>query len=240
MMATRQQAIVAEEATRIRTVYAERGLRLADSEAYSLNNKAYLFTIQQRQRAVLRALQSEGVWPLTHMKVLEVGCGSGGVLLELLGYGVRPGDLHGTDLLEDRLQMARLLLPHLPLSCADGGFLPYPAATFDLVLQFTVFSSILDQRVCYTVSQEMVRVLKPGGLILWYDFWLNPMNKDTMGIRPMAIRQYFPNSRMKFERITLAPPLARRLVPITWTGSLLLEKIGIFNTHYLTIIRPGD
>jgi ubiquinone/menaquinone biosynthesis C-methylase UbiE len=229
-----------EEAKRIRSTYAERDSRLANRDVYSLTNKAYLFTYQQRQRALLRALEREGLWPLDNKKILEVGCGTGGVLQEFLGLGAMPSGLHGTDLLEDRLQIARVHGPHLALNCSDGGFLPYPPETFDLVLQFTVFSSILDQRVCYTVSQEMVRVLKPGGLILWYDFWLNPMNMQTHGIRPATIRRYFPNSRLTFERVTLAPPIARRLVPITWIGSMLLERISIFNTHYLATIRPGS
>lgn len=229
-----------DESARIRAAYAVREENLAGSDRYSLVNEAYLFTIQQRQRAVLRALQREGAWPLDDKRILEIGCGNGGVLSEFLGYGATPAGLHGAELLEDRLRVARSRLPHLPLTCADGGFLPYPPGMFDIVLQFTVFSSILDRRVCYTVSQEMVRVLKPGGLILSYDFWLNPINKQTKGVRPAAIRQLFPNCRLRFERITLAPPLARRLVPLTWTGALLLEKMGVFNTHYLATIRQGN
>ena len=85
----------------------------------------------------------------------------------------------------------------------------------------------------------MRRVLKPGGLILSYDFWLNPLNRQTRGIRPKEIREYFPDSQYSFERITLAPPLAGRLVPLSWTGALTLEALGIFNTHYLAAIRPN-
>jgi ubiquinone/menaquinone biosynthesis C-methylase UbiE len=228
-----------DELSRIRETYAAREARLTGSDLYSPANVAYLFAIQQRQRAILRTLQSEGQWPLDDKKILELGCGNGGVLLEFLGFGATPADLHGTDLLMGRVQIARSRLPHLPLTCANGGRLPYPDGFFDLVLQFTVFSSILDQRVCYTVSQEMVRVLKPGGLILWYDFWLNPFNRQTKGIRPQGIRKYFPDCQLVFERVTLAPPLARRLVPISWIGALFLEKLRIFNTHYVAAIRPG-
>jgi ubiquinone/menaquinone biosynthesis C-methylase UbiE len=228
-----------EEEARMRRIYADREKKLAGEDSYSLANPAYLFVIQQRQQAILRALQREGLIPLDNKKILELGCGTGGVLLEFLAFGASPGFLHGTDLLAERVSKARSRMPHLPLSCADGGRLPYPDRSFDLVLQFTVFSSILNQPVCYTVSQEMVRVLKPDGLILWYDFWLNPFNKQTRGVRPHEIREYFPGSRLTFERITLAPPFARRLVPITWTGALLLEKLRLFNTHYLATIRSG-
>jgi ubiquinone/menaquinone biosynthesis C-methylase UbiE len=225
------------EIARMRAAYG-RVARMAESGAYSLANPAYLFAIQGRQRALLAALRREELWPLADKDLLELGCGTGGVLLELLGYGADPRRLHGCDLLAERVAAAHKRLPHLPVSCASGARLPYPDRSFDLVLQFTVFSSILDRGICYTVSNEMSRVVRPGGAILWYDFWINPVNKQTRGIRPDEIRSYFPHSRFSFERITLAPPLARRLVPLTWTGARLLEQLRLFNTHYLAIIRP--
>jgi hypothetical protein len=84
----------------------------------------------------------------------------------------------------------------------------------------------------------MLRVLRPSGLILWYDFWLNPVNPQTRGIRPAEIKRLFPNCRYEFHRITLAPPIARRLVPISWGLCLFLEGLKIFNSHYLVAIRP--
>ena len=208
------------------------------AQAYTLGNPGHLFLIQSRQRAIVRRLLSEGLWPLGGRDVLEVGCGSGGVLLELLSYGADAERLHGTDLQAERAAAAQRRLPQVAVTCADGGRLPYPTATFDLLLQFTVFSSILDKALCYTVANEMRRVLKPGGLILWYDFWLNPLNRHTRGVRPKEIREYFPDSQYSFDRITLAPPLASRLAPLSWTGALTLEAMGVFNTHYLAAIRP--
>ena len=226
------------EQQRLHQVYAERAERRGGNAAYSLGDPAHLFTIQGRQRAIVRRLGREGLWPLAGRDILEVGCGSGGVLLELLSYGADAERLHGTDLLAERVAVAHRRLPHVAVTCADGGRLPYGDKSFDLLLQFTMFSSILDQALCYTVANEMRRVLKPGGLILWYDFWLNPMNRQTRGIRPPEIRSYFPNSQYSFERITLAPPLSRRLVPLSWAGAVALEAMGLFNTHYLAAIRP--
>jgi hypothetical protein len=37
--------------------------------------------------------------------------------------------------------------------------------------------------------------------------------------------------------ITLALPIARQLVPVTWIGAMLLEKIAFLNTHCLGLIR---
>ncbi len=227
----------ADETTRVRAVYARRAARLAGAGVYSPINEAYLFAIQSRQRALLRALRRAGLWPLGDKDILEVGCGNGGVLLEWLGYEADPQRLHGTDLLAERAGVAHARLPHLPISAASGTALPYPDHSFDLVLQFTVFSSILDRAICYTVANEIIRVLRPGGAILWYDFWINPLNKQTRGIRPREVRDYFPGCAITFDRITLAPPLARKLVPLSWTGALVLERLRFLNTHYLATVR---
>lgn len=222
---------------RLRAEYAVRERRLAGSDIYSLFNLSHLFLIQQRQRAVLKLLRRHGCAQLRNRQILELGCGRGDVLLEYLGYGAKPEHLHGTDLLFERIKNAHTRLPNLPLTCSDGRSLPYASGTFDLVLQYTVFSSILDGKIKAALAREMLRVLKPGGLILWYDFWFNPLNKQTRGILPAEIRRLFYGCHFEFHRITLAPPIARLLTPVSYLLVYLLEKIRMFNTHYLVTIR---
>jgi glycosyltransferase involved in cell wall biosynthesis len=221
---------------RLRAEYADRERRLAEQDRYSVFNPAQLFLIQQRQRAVLALLKRHGLTSLAERRCLEAGCGKGGVLLEYLNYGVKPCQLHGVDVLPVSLQVAQQTLPHLPLINADAQSLPYSSGTFDVVLQYTVFSSILDADLKARLAHELLRVLKPGGLIIWYDFWLNPTNPQTAGIRPAEVRGLFPDCTFEFQRITLAPPIARRLATVSWGGCGLLEKLRVFNTHYLIAI----
>ncbi|WP_336489260.1 class I SAM-dependent methyltransferase [Methylobacterium nigriterrae] len=222
---------------RLRTEYADREKRLAGSDLYSLTNPACLFMFQQRQRAVLRLLQAEGFGDLSRRTVLELGCGTGRVLNEYMAFGAAPETLHGVDLLPHRLKEAKRLLPHVDLVCADGQRLPYADASFDIVLQYTAFSSILDDSIKANLASEMLRILCSDGLILWYDFWLNPTNPHTKGIRSSEIRMLFPDSRLRFQRITLAPPITRRIAPWSWLTCHILESLKIFNTHYLVSIR---
>jgi hypothetical protein len=70
--------------------------------------------------------------------------------------------------------------------------------------------------------------------------WLNPTNPHTHGIRPAEIMRMFPNCQYEFHRITLAPPIARLLVGASWLLCAFLEKLKIFNTHYLVAIRPAN
>lgn len=210
----------------------------ASNSIHTLLNPGDLFIIQQRQSELLDMLRREGFFSLSDKRILELGCGAGGVLREFLSFGATPGLLHGIELLPQRLAVARSAAPHLPLVNGDGRHLPFPDRSFDLVMQFTVFSSILDNDVRCAIAGEMRRVLKPDGVILWYDFWINPVNPQTRGVNPSEIRGLFPGCRYSLRRITLAPPITRRLAPYSWMGCYVLEKLRIFNTHYLGCIRP--
>jgi len=230
-----------EELLRLRKEYADRSNRLKGKRLYSYFDCAYLFSIQQRERAILRLLDKFGMNDLSDKHILEMGCGGGGVLIEFLRFGAHLSHLAGIDLLNDRLLVAHNLLPGSVLANSDGQHLPFDTDSFDLALQFTAFSSILDDCVKRNIADEMLRVIKPGGFIIWYDFWLNPSNRQTRGIRPPEIRQLFRGCDCEFYRITLAPPLARRIVPLSWGMAYFLESLKVFNTHYLVAIKkqPG-
>ena len=174
---------------------------------------------------------------MTGKRILEIGW-TQGVLFEFLIFGVLPDMRHGIDLLNTRLTEVYRKLPLAGISCADGQSLPFPNEHFDLVLQFTALSSILADDIKTKVAQEMLRMLKPDGALLWYDFWLNPTNKQTKGIRPQEIRHLFPGCSVNFQKTTLAPPVARRVIPCSWGFAFFLEGLGILNTHYLAVIRP--
>ena len=223
---------------RLQIEYADRTRRMAGSDLYSWFNAANLFAIQQRQRAVLLTLKRLGYLNLPDLRILEVGCGSGGVLTEFLGFGASPQNLYGLDLLSDRLAEAKQRLIGTNFLQADGSEIPFPERSFDLVLQCTAISSILDQDLRRLICSEMLRVVKPNGLILSYDFWLNPTNKQTRGLRMSEIRSAFPGCHISYHRITLAPPITRKLAPISWGLCLLLEGLKIFNTHYIVAIQP--
>ena len=52
-----------------------------------------------------------GLHDLSQLRLLEVGCGAGGNLLELLRLGFAPEHLSGIELLPERLALARAVLP---------------------------------------------------------------------------------------------------------------------------------
>ena len=230
---------MSDDISRLRNEYEDRKSRFAASDMYSAFNEATLFAIHQRQRATLCALKKFGFTRLSEVSIFEMGCGGGEVLTEYLGFGALPEKMYGVDLLSDYLLHSHHILPHSNFANADGQVLPFPNHAFDLVLQSTAISSILNPELRSNICAEILRVLKPGGLILSYDFWLNPTNPHTRGIRPSEIKRLFPKCRYEFHKITLAPPIARRVVPISWMLALFMEKLKVFNSHYLAAIRPG-
>jgi SAM-dependent methyltransferase len=225
--------ITPREETRIKQVYAEREGSVP-RDLYSLRKPDVLYREQELERALAGALP-----PLEDAKILEVGCGNGARLLEFVRLGAAPENLWGVDLLPDRVASAVNHLPkavHLMTGSAEqitneNGF-------FDLVLQFTAFSSILDRDVQRRVASEMLRVLRPGGTIIWYDVrFRNPWNSDLMRITKRTIIALFPGCTYKFHRITPIPPLARRF-PIL-ASALETVTLGLLTTHYLASITKN-
>ncbi|GIS97788.1 MAG: hypothetical protein CM1200mP25_0250 [Acidobacteriota bacterium] len=54
----------------------------------------------------------------------------------------------------------------LNVDCGNGASLPYPDNSFDIVLQSTVFTSLLDSHMRQRVANEMKRVVTVDGVTL--------------------------------------------------------------------------
>jgi hypothetical protein len=117
--------------------------------------------------------------------------------------------------------------------------MPLRDATFDLVLQFTIMSSVLDDALRDAIAAESLRVLRPGGAIIWYDFIWNPGNRDTRGLRLTDVRRLYPGCDLDARRVTLAPPISRLLARVSLPACRALEAIPLLRSHYLiAITRP--
>lgn len=221
---------------RLRKEYESRKLSGRKAGYYSMDYPPNAFSIDQRTKALRTLLLKHGEQNYRKKLLLEIGCGSGGILKEYSNLGFQSSNLFGIDLLLDRLEEARINIPPANLVNSDGQMLPFPSGTFDLVVQYTAFSSILDPSIKKKMALEMHRALKPDGQLIWYDFWWNPLNKQTLGIKPGEIKALFPGCTYKFKKITLAPPIARRVVPISVGLATFLETLQFLNSHYLVLI----
>jgi ubiquinone/menaquinone biosynthesis C-methylase UbiE len=229
----------AAEEQRMRLAWAKRPQR---DPRYAWSNAGHVLNRQERERAALRALARHDFLPLASKSILEVGCGTGGWLRDLVRWGAQPSDITGIDLLPDRISEARRLCPPgVRLECGSATQLPWATGEFDLVLQATTLTAVLDLSVRHRIAGEMRRVLKPGGLILWYDFRFdNPWNRDVRGIGKREIRELFPDCTLELRRLTLAPPLARWVAPRSRLAAAMLASVPLLRTHYLGVLRPPE
>jgi ubiquinone/menaquinone biosynthesis C-methylase UbiE len=139
---------------------------------------------------------------------------------------------------EDSVREAKKRFSGMPFLVANAVYLPFRDHNFDLVFLFTVFSSILCSNMAHNMATEIMRVLKPEGAVVWYDFrFNNPQNPHVRGMNKKAIQNLFPRYRLELHEVTVLPQLARRLG--RWTQILypVLSTIPLLRTHYLGLIR---
>src|SRR5262245_11117107 len=101
---------IEREAERVRAAYAERAALGLDAR-YDYWKPHNLYIYQARERALLDVLRRANYLPLAGRDVLDVGCGDGALLRDLLRYGGEASRLHGVDLLPERVESARERLP---------------------------------------------------------------------------------------------------------------------------------
>jgi ubiquinone/menaquinone biosynthesis C-methylase UbiE len=153
----------------------------------------------------------EGHWQ-THWTVLDAGCGSGRFSRYM---APRVQWIEAVDASWEALQGAKRLLadvPNVRLSCAALHRLPFPTASFDLVVCLGVLHHIPDTQ---GALKELVRVLKPGGFLLVYLYYA----LDTRGKVYKALFQVVDRLRRVICRAPL--PLRRAAAELLAWGIYL-------------------
>jgi SAM-dependent methyltransferase len=196
---------------------------------------------QERERAFIRTFTKFGHHPVSDRALMEVGCGTGRNLLQLIRLGFAPEKIQGIELIPDRAREARRLLPAaVRIHEGDAATLPLPSSSFDIVMQSLVFSSLLDNRYQELLANRMWDWVCPGGGVLWYDFVFdNPANPDVRGVPSRRIDELFPEGRIRKWRVTLAPPVGRAVTQIAPALYGLLNMIPWLRTHLLCWIEKA-
>lgn len=173
--------------------------------------------------------------PRRFSRALEIGYGSGGLLLTL-AKGVN--ELHGIDLDADPVTVGEMLAARKCSATLVQGTvydLPYPSGHFDLIVCFSVFEHLHEYK---KALREAHRVLAPGGLFLLgmpavhrlmsmlFESIGHSTIDDIHVTTPKMIRTSFAEVGFKIAgyrplNVPLAPPLGLSLY-YNW----LLEKVG--------------
>ena len=231
-----ETAATVAEHERILAEYRRRE-REVEADLYAPWQAATSFMRAGRTRLAARMLKAADAFPGPGDACLEVGYGSLGWLGELVGWGVREGDLHGIELDPVRARRAAEILPGADLRVGDATRMPWADNTFRLVIASTVFTSILDGSVRGSVAAEVERVLAPGGALLWYDMAVNnPRNSNVRRVGRKELSALFPALKGRTHSVTLAPPLSRWCAPKSWLLAEILEAIPMLRTHIVAVL----
>jgi SAM-dependent methyltransferase len=236
------------EVERIRAAYTERDAAQPRSSAWI--RRSYRMRMQELESALLEGLSATGSDPLG-ARVLEVGCGGGYFLSRFLDYGA--AHAAGIDLMEHRIALARERDPRLELVAGDASELPWADGSFDLVMQFTCLSSVLEAGLRRAIAGEMWRVVRPGGAVVSYDMSSTPVAirafralaarrrrspgpaaTPTTPIGADELSQLFLSASFDLRRITLSTDVAAA-AERSPTLSRLLGSIPFLRTHLLAV-----
>ncbi|MCU1500251.1 MAG: methylase [Acidimicrobiales bacterium] len=188
------------------------------------------------ERDRLLTSMTAGVVPDRPLRVLDVGCGN----LSVLPGSIRVDVRIGIDLLMHRLVVLRAN-DDTPTVNGDGAFLPFPDATFDVVVMSTMMTSVLDDSIRRRVAHEVERALRPGGALLWYDMRMpNPRNRATRAIGRSELRSLFPILNGETRSLTVVPFVARRLGRFSSKGYAVLRRMPFLRAHLVAcLVKPS-
>jgi len=227
------------ESDRIARAYQD--LEQRTDNRWDLGNRGNQLILAERRTMARVLLQRMGWDPLGQRRVLEVGSGFGGELAWLQEVGASPSRLVGIDLLTHRVAAAKQAFPALEFHAGSAEHIPFPDGSFDLVQTITLFSSILDPAMALKVAAEIMRVLRPGGALLWYDFrYNNPYNRDVRGVSARRVHALFPDLQGELHSLTLVPPLARRLGRLTSVAYPSLVWLPPLRSHLLGLLTKME
>lgn len=227
-----------DEMSRIQSVYAERD-DIQKSSLYAWHRPDVRVQQSEKELTISAALANTLGKDLSNAKILDVGCGTGSFLRKLIEWGAQPINLIGTEFLEDRLDIARRCSPS-DIKWHFGGLEEISSGGFDLVATNTVFSSILYDSERLMLSSEMWRVLKPGGWLLVFDFrYNNPSNNNVRKVTRKELIDYWTEGEnSQYKTLLLAPPLARRIIPLFPILGILLTKLFPFlRSHFCFVVQ---
>lgn len=120
--------------------------------------------VKEQRRKVMEILQLQ-----SGGKVLDIGSGPGYLASEMATIVGQAGEVHGVDISEELLGLAREKYadqPQLKFHNANAARLPFPSDYFDVVVVTQVLEYLADVE---TALSEFRRVLRAGGRILVLD-----------------------------------------------------------------------
>lgn len=191
--------------------------RRADDRQSEVLQPHNICAVTSRQQGLMRAIyfmESRGL-DMSKAQVLDVGCAQGYGLRPFLLDGFAMEQLHGIDLMADRVERGKYLTPSMDLIQGDATAMPYEAQSFDIVCEQFCFCHVPVDEAKIKIAAEMMRVSRQ--FILIHDWRMGSKSKQLYGVTQAKIRTWFPGWHVvdRF-RSQLWPPLGRPFSRFAW------------------------
>ncbi len=166
-------------------------------------------------------------------RILDVGCGVGGILARFLQLGFEPNNLYGIDIIDKRIVVAKSRYSNLNFIHDDASSMPFESNYFDLVIESTMFVQITDETLSQEIASEMLRVTQPSGHILLIDWrYSKPGNSNYLGVSTKRIRKMFSvgsSSKIICQvHGAIVPPVGRKISKYLPSAYFILRAVFPF------------
>ncbi|MBU2892943.1 class I SAM-dependent methyltransferase [Colwellia sp. D2M02] len=164
-------------------------------------------TTEQAWQALLIDIKSKLQISTKLNSILDVGCGNG-LLLSKLADDF--DQLYGVDYASSMVEQAKILMPKQCFSVAEAAKLNFDDSSFDRVLSYSIFHYFPEQDYIIKAINEMIRVTKPGGIILIGDLLDKDFEQKIKGASDPLIEEKLPDI-MRYSQWTFCDLAAVKL-----------------------------
>ena len=194
---------------------------------------AYLYELEENfwwfagMRNITRALLDSNLAAARAGRVLDAGCGTGGMMAYLTRYAAKQ-NIVGIDYSETALRFCVQRQQQI-LARASIAELPFSNSTFDLITNFDVLQHVPDGKDANAVA-EFYRVLRPGGIafirVAAYQ-WMRSGHDDAIAVQKRydlnELTAHLRNAGFVIRRATYANTL---LFPVAAIKRLVFTPAG--------------
>jgi ubiquinone/menaquinone biosynthesis C-methylase UbiE len=116
---------------------------------------------------IIEFLLAQGFNDLDQLSFLDAGCGAGADIRKIIELGATPEKCYGIDFSETVLDYAREYShKNTTFLKEDLTALSFEDHAFDIIFLFNVLQNYQDNKLVIEITNELKRILKPGGQIL--------------------------------------------------------------------------